>query len=68
MSPFDPFRGEGRQKGTMSPFFTVFLKGERPLVRQRKDFVPAFGGFPPLPPMEWSASIVIVIVKVVKGS
>ena len=38
----------------------------RPLVRQRKDFVPAFGGFPPLPPMEWSASI--VIVKIVKGS
>ena len=27
MSPFDPFRGEGRQKGTMSPFFTVFFVG-----------------------------------------
>ena len=26
MSPFDPFRGGGRQKGTMSPFFTVFFK------------------------------------------
>ena len=25
MSPFDPFRGGGRQKGTMSPFFTVFF-------------------------------------------
>ena len=25
MSPFDPFRGGGRQKGTMSPFLTVFF-------------------------------------------
>ena len=25
MSPFDPFRGGGHQKGTMSPFFTVFF-------------------------------------------
>ena len=32
MSPFDPFMGGGRQKGTMSPFFTVFFSGERPLV------------------------------------
>ena len=31
MSPFDPFRGGGRQKGTMSPFFTVFFSWERPL-------------------------------------
>ena len=31
MSPFDPFREGGRQKGTMSSFFTVFLSGERPL-------------------------------------
>ena len=31
MSPFDPFRGGGRQKGTMSPFFTVFFTEERPL-------------------------------------
>ena len=31
MSPFDPFRGGGRQKGTMSPFFTVFFLGDRPL-------------------------------------
>ena len=32
MSPFDPFRGGGRQKGTMSPFFTVFFLGDRPLI------------------------------------
>ena len=31
MSPFDLFRGGGRQKGTLSPFFTVFFSGERPL-------------------------------------
>ena len=32
MSPFDPFRGGDRPKGTMSPFFPVFFKGELPLV------------------------------------
>ena len=36
MSPFDPFRGGGRQKGTMSPFFTVYFSGDRPLVEMAK--------------------------------
>ena len=33
MSAFDPFRGGGRPKRTMSAFFTVFLIRELPLVQ-----------------------------------
>ena len=36
MSPFDPFRGGVRQKGTMSPFFTVFLNESVPKWRPKK--------------------------------
>ena len=32
MSPFCPFRGGVRRKGTMSPFFTVFLMARLPLM------------------------------------
>ena len=45
MSPFDPFRG-GRQKGTMSPFFTVFFTEERPLdAFLRKEVGEMYPGF-----------------------
>ena len=61
MSPFDPFRGGGRQKGTMSPFFTVFFTEERPLAELAKqifgkswEFGPT--GLTPAPlPIRWDS-------------